>query len=165
MKKNERVIPKKNYFYLLLMFVVVVFLTFYIFDLNKKYQSRKLENSYLNEYISKVNTSDLKNILTEPSSELFILITKTNDEKVYKLESDIKKVIKKYDLRDNFMYIDYTNKENNLSELNKILGSNIKSVPALIYLKNGAFVKVVDSTEDMLSSGDLEQLLDEYEVN
>lgn len=165
MKKQERVIPKKNYLYLAIMLIAVVVLTILVFDINQKIQLKKLETSYLHEYVSEVNLSDLNNILTEPSSELFIFITKTNDEKVYNLETNIKKVIKLYDLRDNFIYIDYTDNENSLSELNKILGSDIKTIPAIVYYKNGEFIKSIDSSLDMLSSDDIEQILDEYEVN
>ena len=39
--KKERVVPKKNYLYLLLMIVGVVVLTLFIFNLNNKYQNRK----------------------------------------------------------------------------------------------------------------------------
>jgi len=164
-KKNEKDIPKKNYLYLIIMIVAVVFVTFMIFEINKDYQNRKLETSYLENYISEVKLEDLKNILTEPSSELFIFVTKTNDEAVYNLESDLKKVIKRYDLRDNFIYIDYTESENNLNELNKVFGSELKTIPALLYFKNGELAKSVDSSIDMLNSTDLEQILDEYEVN
>ena len=165
MKKNDRVIPKKNYLYLVIMLVLVVIITFFIFEMNKKYQSRKLESSYLDGYVSEVNVSDLNNILTEPNSEQFILVTKTGSEEIYKLETDLKKVIKNHDLRDNFIYIDYTNKENDIEELNKILNSDIKTIPAVVYYKDGEYVKTIDSSLSILNSGEFEKLLDEYEVN
>lgn len=165
MKKNERVIPKKNYLYLVVMIVLVILVTFFIFEMNKKYHERKLESSYLSGYVSEVNVSDLNNILTEPSSELFILVTKTGSEEVYELETELKKVIKSRDLRDNFIYIDYTNEEDNIEELNKILGSDIKTIPAMVYYKDGEYVKTIDSSASILNSGDFEKLLDEYEVN
>lgn len=164
MKKNDKVIPKKNYLYLVIMIVLVVFVTFFIFEINKKYQERKLESSYLSGYVSEVNVSDLNNILTEPSSELFILVTKTGNEDIYSLETDLKKVIKSHDLTDNFIYIDYTDKED-FKELNDVMGSDIKSIPAIVYYKNGEYVKTVDSSDSILNSGDFEKLLDEYEVD
>lgn len=162
MKKQERVVPKKNYLYLLIMILVVVFVTFFIFEINKDYQSRKLEVSYLDGFINEVNINDINNILIEPSSDLFILVTKVNDENVYKLERDIKKVIKEKDLRDNFIYINYSDKD--INSLNKILGSDIKTIPALVYFKNGEYIKTIDSSKDMLNVGDLSQILDQYEV-
>jgi len=164
MKNKERVIPKKNYLYLLIMFVVVVFLTFIIFDINKKYQTRKLEESYLEDYLNEISANELKTILTEPSSEQFILITKTNNEDIYNFEIELKKTIKKKDLRDNFIYLDYTDKENEISKLNKILKSEIKTIPAIVYLKNGEIKKTIDSSNNLLTIGDFEKLLEEYEV-
>lgn len=164
MKEKTRVVPKKNYLYLLIMLFMVVVVTFSIVKIGDSYSNKKLEKSYLYKYVSEVNVDEIKNILTEPSSEMFILVTKTNDVDVYNFEKDIKRVIKTRDLRDNFIYIDYTNK-NNFDSLNKILGSDISKVPAIIYYKNGEFVTSIDSSERMLNSGDFEQLLDSYEVN
>lgn len=164
MKKNERVVPIKNYIYLLIMIIVVVALTFLIFNINKNYQTKKLETSYLANYLTVVKTEELSNILSEPSSELFIFVTKTNDENVFNLEKDLKKIIKKHDLRDNFILLDYTD-ESNVEELNKILKSDIETLPAIIYIKNGEFIKSIDSKESLLKSSDFEKMLDEYEVN
>ena len=164
MKKNERVVPIKNYIYLLIMIIVVVSLTFLIFNINKNYQTEKLETSYLANYLTVVKTEELSNILSEPSSELFIFVTKTNDENIFNLETDLKKVIKKHDLRDNFILLDYTN-ESNVEELNKILKSDIETIPAIIYIKNGEFIKSIDSKESLLKSSDFEKMLDEYAVN
>ena len=164
MKEKKRVVPKKNYLYLILMLVMVVVVTFSIVNISKSYNNKKLEKSYLYKYVNEVTVDEVKNILTEPSSEMFILVTKCNDEVVYNFERDVKKVIKNHDLRDNFIYIDYTANEN-LDSLNKVLGSNIAKIPAIIYYKNGEVITNIDSSERMLNSGDFEQLLDSYEVD
>ena len=164
MRKKDRVVPKKNYLYLLLMIVLVVVITFSITNINKKYQERRLEQSYFDGYINEISTNELNTILTEPSSEQFILITKTNDEEVFDFEVELKKIIKRKDLRDNFIYLDYTDKENELNELNNILNTNIKNVPAIIYIKNGELMKIIESEKDILRAEEFDKLLDEYEV-
>ena len=163
MKKKDRVVPKKNYLYLLIMIVLVVIITFSIFNINTKYQERKLEQSYFEDYLNEISTEELNTILTEPNSEQFILITKTNNEDIYDFEVELKKIIKKKDLRDNFIYLDYTEKEN-LDELNKILKTEIKKLPAIVYLKNGELMKTIDSTEMLLQASEFDKLLEEYEV-
>ena len=163
MKRQEREIPKKNYLYLIIMFIIVIFVTLLIFDIRDNINSKKLETSNFNQFISEVKLEEIDSILTEPSSDLFILITKVNDEEIYQLEGNIKRIIKNYDMRENFIYIDYTDKE--ISELNKKLNTNIKTIPALIYYKNGVFVKSVDSSEDLLNSSDIEQIIEEFELN
>ena len=151
--KKERVVPKKNYFYLLLMIIGVVVLTFVIFGINDKYQNKKLESSYLSGYVNQISVEEIDNILAEPNSDMFVLITKTGDDNVYNFENDLKKIIKKKDLRDNFIFIDYSDNDN-YDVINKKFKSNIKRVPAIIYIKNGEFVKNIDSSEHMLNVGD-----------
>lgn len=165
MKDKKRVVPKKNYFYLIIMLIMVVVVTFSIVNISENYQERKLEKSYLYKYINEVKLNEVKNILTEPSSEMFILVTRVNDEEVYNFEKNIKKVIKNRDLRDSFIYIDYTDKKDDLESLSKTLGCDISSLPAIIYYRNGEVVTSIDSSERLLNSGDFEQLLDSYEVN
>ena len=162
MKKQERVIPKKNYLYLIIMLLCVVFCTFFVVEISKEIQNKKLEVSNFNEFISEVKLEEVDSVLTEPSSDLFIIVTKVNDEEVYKLEGNIKKLIKSLDMRDNFIYIDNTN--GSIDNLNKKLKSNIK-VPALVYYKNGEYVKTIDSSEDLLTVGDIEHVIEEYEVD
>ncbi|MBQ3021445.1 MAG: hypothetical protein IJD92_04415 [Bacilli bacterium] len=162
--KKDRVVPKKNYVILLFMITIIVILTFIIFDLNSKYTSSKLESSYLSGYIPEITLNEVNNVLSEPESEMFILITETNNKDVYNFENGLKKVIKKYDLVNNFIYIDYL-KNNNLNKINLLFDSNIKAVPAIIYLKDGKFVKNIDSSESFLNAGEFEKLLEEYELN
>ena len=54
MKDNKRVVPKKNYFYLIIMLIMVVIVTFSIVNISKNYQERKLEKSYLYQYVNEV---------------------------------------------------------------------------------------------------------------
>ena len=86
---KERVVPKKNYFYLLLMIIGVVVITFIIFGINDKYQNKKLESSYLSGYVNQIRVEEIDNILTEPNSDMFVLITKTGDDNVYNFENGL----------------------------------------------------------------------------
>ena len=162
MEKEKRAVPKKNYLYLVIMLVIVVIVTFSIVKISNNYNNKKLEKSYLYKYLSEVNIDEVKNILTEPSSEMFILVTKNNDARVYNFEKDLKKVIKNRELRDSFIYISL---DNNLSDINNVLKTDIDTVPAIIYYKNGNVVKKIDSSENFINVGDFEQLLDSYEVD
>jgi len=164
MKDNKRVVPKKNYLYLLIMLLIVVFVTFGIVKISKYYDEKKLEKSYFDGYISEVTLKDMNNILTEPSSEMFIIVTEVNNENIYNIEKDIKKVIKRRDIRDNVMFINYTDNKKDLNELNKVLGSDIKNIPAIVYYKNGQVVTSIDSTNGLINAGEFEKLLDSYEV-
>lgn len=164
MKKNVRVVPKKNYYILTLLIFMVVVVTFLIFDISDKYQDSKLDTNYLSGYLNEVNEEEIDNVMSETTTDFFVLITKSGDEEVYKFETQLKKIIKKYDLRDNFIFINYT-ENTDLDSLNNKFKSDIKSIPAILYFKNGEFVKSIDSSEDMLKSSDFDKLLEEYEIN
>ncbi len=156
-------VPRKNYIALVIMIIAVVILTFLIFGLNKKYNNKKLEKSNFDNYVNKVSLEEISDILNEPSSELFIFITKTGDEQIYNEEGKLKNIIKKYDLRDNFIYIDYTDYDD-LKELNDKFKTEINTIPALLFYRNGALEKVVESKDVVLSS-EFQKLLDEYEIS
>ena len=55
MKKQDRVIPKKNYLYLIIMLLCVVFCTFFVVEISKGIQNKKLEVSNFNEFIRNIN--------------------------------------------------------------------------------------------------------------
>lgn len=156
MKSKE--ISKKNYLILFLMVVAVVIITLFIFDINNSYKNNNESNLF--NYVNKVSLNDMENILQEPSSELFVFITETGNEDVYKLENNLKKLIKKYNLRDNFIYTDQLN---DLNTLNETLESNIKRIPSLLYFRNGILEKAIESDIDDFSK-DFEKLLKDYEV-
>lgn len=164
MKKQERVVPRKNYYILALLIVMVVIVTFLIFNINDKYRNSKLDNSYLAGYLNEVTENEINNIMTETTTEFFVLVTDTGNEDIYNFEKDLKKIIKKYDLRDNFVLINYGEKDDNLDRLNKKFNSNIKKLPAIIYFKDGVFVKNIDSSDELLRADEFDKLLDEYEL-
>ena len=124
MKKSNKVVPRRNYYILTLLIVMVVVVTFLIFDMNEEYQNSKLDSSYLSGYINEVSENEIKNIMVEPTSDFFVLITETGNENVYKFETQLKKIIRKYDLRDNFILIDYSDNKDNLDSLNKKFNSD-----------------------------------------
>ena len=163
--KKERVVPKRNYIYLLLMIFSVVLITLSIFSINDKYKNKRLESSYLDGFISKININEIDNVISETNSEFFILLTKTNDENVYKFEINLKKIINESNLRDNFIYINYNEDYSCLDKINELFDIKLQKVPAILYFKNGEFVKSIDSNMELLSIDEFQKLLDEYEVN
>ena len=163
--KKERVVPKRNYIYLLLMIFSVVLITLSIFSINDKYKNKRLESSYLDGFITKININEIDNVISETNSEFFILLTKTNDENVYKFEINLKKIINEYNLRDNFIYINYNEDYSCLDKINELFDIKLQKVPAILYFKNGEFVKSINSNMELLSIDDFQKLLDEYEVN
>ena len=51
-----------------------------------------------------------------------------------------------------------------MKKLNESLKTNIKKIPALIYYRDGKVAESIDSNEYFINVGNLEKILDEYEV-
>jgi len=112
----------------------------------------------------------LEQITQEAPSSYFIYIGYTGDEDVYNLEKELKRVIDKYKLNDEFYYLDITNLKNKnqdyLKEINSKLDVDLENVPAIIYVNEGKILdsNVLDGVNDTkLKVSDFEQLLDIYE--
>lgn len=174
---NERMVVKsQNYIYAFLILAGSIALAVYIFSWYQVKQEEKLMTSYLlsSKTIESVITDmdSLAQIMQETPSSYFIYLGYTNNEEVYELETNLKRVIDKYKLNDIFYYIDVTElmkKDNYLDEIkNKLNLPNLDNVPAIIYVNNGSVKEsdVLDGVDGtMLKVNDLEQLIDIYEFN
>lgn len=172
--KNDKYISPKNYIYAFLILVGGIVLTLYIFEWYQVKQEEKLMTSYLissNTIESNItDIESLEQITQEAPSSYFIYIGYTGDEDVYNLEKELKRVIDKYKLNDEFYYLDITDLKNEnqdyLKEINSKLDVNLENIPAIIYINEGKILdsNVLDGVNDTkLKVSDFEQLLDIYE--
>ena len=85
------------------------------------------------------------------------------------MEKDLAKLIKKYDLSENFYYIDITDikdTEGYIDKLNKSLGLTdikITQVPTIIYFKDNEVLKngIIERKDDkLMTANDFQKLLD-----
>ena len=154
-------IPKKNYYYYVLMIIASTLLTLLGFKISRDINSAKIENGYLKGFITEIKISELDSILSEPSTDMFILITKTNDKEIYNIEKRIKDVLIKYGVKDNFLYIV---SNGNTSDINKRLDIDIQDLPTILYYRNGQIIKTISNKDGIDIVGELEKIIDEYEV-
>jgi hypothetical protein len=173
-KENERFIPLKNYFLAIGLVVAAVLLTLYGFAWYNVLKEGKVAQSYLVK--EKVISSEIQNldeveaIFAEVPDEYFIYVSYTGSEEVYNMEKDLKKVINKYELNDQFYYLNVTSIKDNkdyLDSINKSLNldENIKQVPTIIYVKEGKVVDIIERSDDnMMNVGDFQKLLDIFYV-
>lgn len=107
---------------------------------------------------NQILNGDIKNAMKEINADTFLVISYTNDQIVHKNEKEIEKYLKKINLLDNVMYLDlkdYVNDVDYLTNINKSLGlkgeNTIEKLPAVIFYKDGSFVKMVDSRKNTLN--------------
>ncbi len=174
-KKKNNTVPAKNYVLAFVLSLFAIFLAFYIFSWYDVYKEKKYNESYLirtNTISLEVNDiEEIENTFTEAPNEYFVYIGYRNDEEIYKLEKKLKTIIDRYNINDNFYYIDVTDlkgKVDYIEKLNtalKLTNEKIKTVPTILYFKDGILVKdgIVKSKENqMIASEDFEQLLQKF---
>lgn len=167
--KNERIRKIVNYVLLMIAIVLVCLLGLKV---SRSIQNSKYQTSVLDKVVGTISLEDLGDATKELTSNDFIFISYTGSKEVRQLEKDIKKVILDNDLQSNFFYLNITDfmlEDDYIKALNDefdLKGKNkIEAVPAILYFKDGEFVKTLSSTQDgMLRVDDLAELLDSYEI-
>ncbi len=165
---KERKIPTKNYVIYGIIVVVTLVAVFYMNEWYKAYKESILENSYISEYVTEINYSEFENYIQENPSAI-IYISKTNSEASIKIEKDLYKIIKANELTDEIVFLNLTDNENVLSDIeNKyfstILSTDLNRVPAIVIFDNMKIVDVlVSDEEEKISRSDILKLLEGQE--
>lgn len=151
------------------------FLIVGLFNYKDYSMGNHLTSSYLvdKKVISKNNVIDIKNaqnFFSRLSGDYFIFITYNYNKDEYKLEKDIKSLIKSYNLKDKFYYINVDSIYNNPDYLNKIntylnlRDAKITKLPTIIYVNKNNQVLIENiitrSDNNIMNVGDFQRLLD-----
>ena len=147
----------------------VIILGVFIISYQQSYlvKSKLVKDSYNIEG----NLSNIKNL----SGDYYLYISYTGSESIYKMEKDLKKLIKEYKLQDKFYYINIDSiksSDNKISLVNELLGLDdikVEKVPTIIYvnkdnkvLRNNIITRKDDS---LMEVGDFQKLLDINEIS
>ena len=106
---NMREIPKKNYFYLLVLSIVTVVLTLAFFNVYNNYSVKK--ESFISKNLTSINSLDLKNLLTE-NSLLFVFVDDIYNNKDKKEQEELFDDLKAIDINKDFVFYDNRTEEN-----------------------------------------------------
>ena len=133
---NMRQIPKKNYFYLLILTVITVILTLGFFNLYKNYSVKK--ESYISKNITNINSLDLSNLLTE-NSILFVYVDSIYNNNDKEQEEKLLDDLKAIDMNKSFVFYDNRAKENRKYMKNKYK-IDIKDKKMLLVFENNELI-------------------------
>ncbi len=164
MKKNEPATLKLNKFAIITLALSAILVILVLCKTTKLMDFKDLSKSYLIKNKIVKNTLEQNNIANASNKSMaFVLVTSLNNEEEYKLEKDLKKVIEKNNIKDNFyIYIVTDETKEQLSNLFQI--DDIKT-PTILYYKNGSLVDYVKrNDEKMMEAADFAKLLDIYEI-
>lgn len=150
---KNRKIPIKNYIIMLFITIVTILLVFYLvswYNASKEYYQN---NSIMTSYLSEIKDVELSSYLID-NPDTVIYYASGKDESIKDFEKEFKKLIEKYEIKDQIVYVDASKEENsafisNLRELNneKITFSDGNN---LFCIKEGKIAKALFENSDVL---------------
>ena len=170
-KKDElREVPKKNYFIVLVVSILVVVLTLYVRSFYFNYVQNNIEGSiFYDKSINQVNIDDIDYAFSELNNGI-IFVSFNGNKTISNMERRLYREVKKQELNDKFIYLNVTSSLNNDRYIKKLRNrfpeneSNINKGPMFIYVKDGASVEVIDSSEKLVDYKVLNTLLLTYGI-
>lgn len=165
MKKKD----KANYVKLGVIVIFTIFVAFLICNLYRNFDGNKETSSYISKHVSTISYNELASATTELSSNSFIYLSFVGSRNIYDLEKQLRKILKQYELEDNFIYVDCTNdieSDYTIKSLKNIfvVGNKEIVLPAIIYFKDNSPTDYIDSSDGLFDAGSFSQLLDKYEI-
>lgn len=171
-EEKKAVNPSKRLYIILGIILVFVLGGLYVFKWQQVKQKEKLMKSYLvssgTVNLEIKNLDEVSYYKTEAPSTHFVLISYTGSEDTYNLETGLKTIIDNYKLNDEFYYLNVENlmkEDNYLTRLNTAFNTDkIKTVPVIIYYKDGEIIDIVKRLDDqVIKAADFQKLLDIYD--
>ncbi len=165
MLEKKREVPLKNYVIAVLILVAIVVVFIYAKKTYELSVQNKISQSVLSRLVGEINYEETDDVFLDKNADYFIYISYANDKKTYNLEKDLKKVIAKYEIQDNFYYLNVTDemeKDNFIERLNNKLNANIgstNSLPVILYYQDNKLKSYLSSYNDLFKIKDFENLL------
>jgi len=168
---KERKIPVKNYVIYGVIVVVTLLAVFYLNEWYKAYKISELNNSYIAKHVQELNYDEFNNYVQEnPNGIVYIGIT--DSEECLNFEKKLYQVIKSNDLIEDMVFLNLTeisNQSNYLSRVqtdyyNSGVSTPLTNVPSVAIMRNGKFVDIIISEEDItLEKSNVVNLLERQE--
>ena len=160
---------KSNYIKLGIIIISTVVVTIVSANLYRNYENSKVNKSYISKYVSSIGCNELSNAMIEMKSNTFLYVSYTGNNNIYDLEKGLKRLLKEYDLEDEFIFVDCSkevDEDNHIKSLKELItvGNKELTLPAIIYFKDGIPSDYIDSNEGLIKVGDFSKILDRNEI-
>ncbi len=138
-----RKIPLKNYFILIALVAVTIFLTYYCCNLYNAHHEKK-HTSLMLSFLTEIKEDDIENYVIDNPTVVLYISDKT-DSSLADLEKEFKKYLAEKNIYSYFTYIDISkDKENVLKKFqeNHDITLDYQTLPILITFQDGEFSEV-----------------------
>lgn len=166
----DRKVPKKNYYIVLIVSILVIILTLYIRSFYLNYKASEINYSiFYDKAINQINTDDI-NFAFDETSEAILYVSYNGSNRIRNMERKLFKVLEERNIIDKFIYWDVTNiKENDkyikiLKNKFNIVQEDVGLAPMLIYIKDGQAIEIYNSNRRLVDEKVLIDLLNKYGI-
>jgi hypothetical protein len=169
-KFEDRKIPKKNYYIVFGVSLLVIVFSLYFRAIYLKYTNNKLESGiFYNKVINQINTQDFNFAMVETSSAI-MYVSYTGDRKIDKMENRLFKEIENKNLTDKIIYWNVTDLMENKEFIGMLrnkfpnVALDINEAPLLIYIENGDALVAKDSKNGMINYKTFQDMVNKYGI-
>lgn len=132
---NKKNIPRRNYLYLLLIFLITVGVVYYLYLWFVTYKEVKFSSNLI-KYFQVINYNELEEYIIE-NEDVFIYVSSLTDDEI-NYEKQLEKKLRLYALKNKVLYLDITNNiDNNKYSINNV---NFFATPMILYFSNGELI-------------------------
>ena len=139
----EKKIPLKNYFFLFLIIIISIFLSIYFYLWYKAYNIDLICDSFVKEHLNVIKYNELDTFLIE-NKEAIIYFSYDNDHEIIKFEKSFFKLIDRYSLKNNILYLDVTNNVDSIMISDVYDNDYYLNSPCFLIFKNGKVNYIFD---------------------
>ena len=170
MERNNRDVPKKNYFVVIVVSILVIVLTLYVRSFYLNYVASNSDSSiFASKSINQINIDDIDYAVNETTDSI-MFVSYNGDSKITNMERRLYREIEKKNINDRIIYLNVTEYLENDKYLeilrNKFLSLavDINKAPLFIYIKDGESKEIIDSSKELVTYKTLDTLLLKYGI-
>ena len=164
-KKN---IPKKNYLFILIIFIISIFMVIGIKICARNYKEYRLSIPVIKGQLVEIKADELDSYINA-HNDFYLYIGVSDDINCRKIEKDLPKILKARNIKDETVYLNMSKIDNSkeaiklkLSQYGEI--SDKVTYPIFAIFKDGKIKKALNKQEGNPNIGDIEKILDEFEI-
>ncbi len=158
--KNVKDIPIRNYILLGIVIIISMAIVIYFYMWYRMYEVKKMNSPIMDEYLQVLHYNELDNYLLE-NKEAVVYVSILGDTEIRDFEKKFKRLISKYSLNNDILYLDITDELKNSKLYDEIKNNYGIVVPYIIVFKNGNVVSKFNIRDNNYNTN----LLKDYFMN
>jgi thioredoxin-like negative regulator of GroEL len=159
--KRQFTFTKKD-FILLIILGITVLLVDYSLSWYKVYKENNLSTSIISKYITEVTSTDFQNYIAE-NGDTIVYMGIPDDEECRRFEKRFKKIINKYDLRNEIVYLNVKTVDLNALS-NQYNSESVIDAPTVVAYNNSKIEEFIDNNNSDMKDDSVIDLLRKYGV-